>query len=204
MPFSIKNSNSPLNKNKKGFTLIELLIVIAILAVLMSVIVITINPAEMLKKSRDSRRVSDLDALRTALILYLSENLNGFPSAAASYAYISVPQATAGTTTAPYCGGTGKSCYATTTANYKNIDGTGWIPLNFKGLTFAAPLSALPTDPTNSTSSSLYYIFCASSSLTSFELNANFESSAYQALRGTDGGNTNSWYEIGSDLYILN
>ena len=203
MPFSIKNSNRSLNKNKKGFTLIELLIVIAILAVLMSVIIITINPAEMLRKSRDSRRVSDLDALRTALNLYLSENLNGFPSVADDYAYISVPQATAGTTTALYCGGTGKSCYATTTASYKNIDGTGWIPINFKGLTFAAPISALPTDPTNSTSSLLYYIFCASSSLTSFELDANFESNAYQSLKNTDGGSTSTWYEIGSDLNIL-
>lgn len=69
------SENNPLNQSsKKGFTLIELLIVIAILAVLMSVVVIAINPAEMLKKSRDTRRVSDLDGLRTALNLYLSED----------------------------------------------------------------------------------------------------------------------------------
>jgi len=58
---------------KKGFTLIELLVVIAILAVLMSVVVVTINPAEMLKKTRDTKRISDLDALRTALNLYLTD-----------------------------------------------------------------------------------------------------------------------------------
>ncbi len=68
------NPKNYFSQPTKGFTLIELLVVIAILAVLMSVVVITINPAEMLKKSRDSRRVSDLDALRTALNLYLSED----------------------------------------------------------------------------------------------------------------------------------
>jgi len=39
----------------------------------MSVVVVTINPAEMLKKTRDTKRISDLDALRTALNLYLTD-----------------------------------------------------------------------------------------------------------------------------------
>jgi len=41
-------------KYQRSFTLIELLVVIAILAVLMSIIVITLNPAEMLRKTRDT------------------------------------------------------------------------------------------------------------------------------------------------------
>jgi prepilin-type N-terminal cleavage/methylation domain-containing protein len=50
-----------------GFTLIELLAVIAILALLMSVIIISINPAEILKKTRDVRRITDLNTLHRAL-----------------------------------------------------------------------------------------------------------------------------------------
>ena len=81
-----------LDHNSKSFTLIELLVVIAILAVLMSVVVITINPAEMLKKTRDSKRVSDLDSLRTALNFYLTD-ANNFPSNVCdnSSIYVSLP-----------------------------------------------------------------------------------------------------------------
>ncbi|HPZ75277.1 MAG TPA: prepilin-type N-terminal cleavage/methylation domain-containing protein [Candidatus Pacearchaeota archaeon] len=55
------------NKNK-GFTLIELLVVIAIIAILAAVIMATTTGAQV--QARDSRRVSDLDSLRTALELY--------------------------------------------------------------------------------------------------------------------------------------
>ena len=55
------------SKSQASFTLIELLIVIAILAVLMSVIIITINPSEMLKRTRDTRRISDLKTLNNAI-----------------------------------------------------------------------------------------------------------------------------------------
>lgn len=181
----------------KGFTLIELLIVIAILAVLMSVIVITLNPSEMLKKSRDSRRLSDLSALRTALNVYLSENT--FGSTADDYAYVSIP-GSGGTCSQTYCGG--KSCYCTATANYRNITGNGWIPVALNSLTTGSPISSLPIDPTNS--GSYYYIFCASSSLTTYELNANLEAANNASLESGDGGNKSDWYEIGSDLSILN
>ncbi|MGB9847759.1 MAG: type II secretion system protein [Minisyncoccia bacterium] len=182
----------------KGFTLIELLIVIAILAVLMSVIVITLNPSEMLKKSRDSRRLSDLAALRTALNLYLSEDYNF--SGYTTYAYLSVPLASAGT-----CGSYGgRTAYCAALSNYRTIGTTGWLPINFSVLTLRSPISALPIDPTNSTSSGYYYVFAASSSLTTYELNANLESSAYASLETTDGGNNSTIYEIGSDLSILN
>ncbi len=56
------------NKQKKGFTLIELLVVIAIIAILAAVIMATTTGAQA--QARDSRRVSDLDSIRTALELY--------------------------------------------------------------------------------------------------------------------------------------
>src|SRR3990172_2771070 len=62
-----------LQKRKSGFTLLELLIVITILAILTLVVVLFINPVEMLKKARDVQRMSDMAVLRTAIVLYLQD-----------------------------------------------------------------------------------------------------------------------------------
>ncbi|MDE2213039.1 MAG: prepilin-type N-terminal cleavage/methylation domain-containing protein [Patescibacteria group bacterium] len=55
-------------KKARGFTLIELLVVIAIIAILASIILASLNTAR--SKSRDARRVSDIQEVRTALELY--------------------------------------------------------------------------------------------------------------------------------------
>ena len=60
---------------KKGFTLLELLIVIGILAILATVLIAVINPAELLRRARDTQRLSDLDALRSAISLFTPERL---------------------------------------------------------------------------------------------------------------------------------
>ena len=57
---------------KKGFTLLELLIVIAILAILASVTFVALNPAELLKKSRDAQRLADLAWVQTAINSYIA------------------------------------------------------------------------------------------------------------------------------------
>jgi len=46
-----------MNRNK-GFTLIELIVVIAIIGVLAGVLLIAINPAALLAKGRDAKRIS--------------------------------------------------------------------------------------------------------------------------------------------------
>ncbi|MDE2144982.1 MAG: prepilin-type N-terminal cleavage/methylation domain-containing protein, partial [Patescibacteria group bacterium] len=45
---------------RSSFTLIELLIVIAIIGILAAVVVLVLNPAQLLSQSRDSRRTQDL------------------------------------------------------------------------------------------------------------------------------------------------
>ncbi len=56
----------------KGFTLIELLVVIAILGILGAVLFVTIGGTPQ-RDARDSRRLSDLNNLTTAIALYQSE-----------------------------------------------------------------------------------------------------------------------------------
>ena len=62
------------NIRQKGFTLIELLVVIAIIGILSSVVLASLNDAR--QKSRDARRVSDINQLKLALELYYDSNGN--------------------------------------------------------------------------------------------------------------------------------
>lgn len=63
---------------KKGFTLIELLIVIAIIGILAAILFVSIGQQPLLR-SRDAKRLSDLDSLRTALALFYTNN-NLYPA----------------------------------------------------------------------------------------------------------------------------
>lgn len=60
---------------KKGFTLIELLVVIAIIAVLSTLSIVSLGNAR--QKSRDTRRVSDIRQIQTALEMYALNRTDG-------------------------------------------------------------------------------------------------------------------------------
>ena len=57
------------NNLYKAFTLIELLIVMAIIAVLATVLVIIINPAEYNRRTNDTKRLSDMQMIKSAIDL---------------------------------------------------------------------------------------------------------------------------------------
>ncbi len=57
---------------KKGFTLIELLVVIAIIGILATIASVSMGNAR--KKARDSKRLADVNQMKTALELYYNEN----------------------------------------------------------------------------------------------------------------------------------
>ncbi|MDD4477201.1 MAG: prepilin-type N-terminal cleavage/methylation domain-containing protein [Patescibacteria group bacterium] len=67
--------------NKKGFTLIELLVVIAILGLLSTLAVVALGSAR--EKARDSKRLSDLKQVQTALELYYTDQ-GAYPTATAA------------------------------------------------------------------------------------------------------------------------
>lgn len=157
-----------------GFILIELLMVIAILALLMSIIVITLNPTEMLKKSRDAKRMGELKVIDTALGIFQA-NKSTTSMGNASTTYVSIPASNSNCSDLGLPTGYTYSC--STSANYKKTDGTGWIPVNFNSLDIGSPLVTLPTDPTNSTSTGLYYTYNPGGS---WELTALFESNIYK------------------------
>ncbi len=66
-------------KQRKGFTLIELLVVLAIIGLLSTLAVVSLNNAR--QKSRDTKRVADMKTVQTALELYFSD-VGKYPVAA--------------------------------------------------------------------------------------------------------------------------
>ena len=172
--------------SKRGFTLVELLVVIGILAILTAAVVVVLNPAELLKQSRDAQRLSDFDALRSAISLYLSTaSVPSFGAANAAYAMVGAT-----------CHGLTMSCSTNTSTV---ITGGGWVPINFGELTsvgLPSPLSALPTDPTNS--GNYYYAGAFDVTDKYYELDSVLESNKYSGRMATDGGSSTTVYEVGN------
>ena len=63
-----------LPKSRSGFTLIELLVVIGILAVLLAITLIAINPARQFAQSNNTKRASDVNAILNAIHQYGADN----------------------------------------------------------------------------------------------------------------------------------
>ena len=60
--------------NQKGFTLIELLVVIGILAILLAITLIAINPARQFAQANNTKRSSDVNAILNAINQYMADN----------------------------------------------------------------------------------------------------------------------------------
>jgi len=149
-------------KSSKAFTLVEMLIVLGIVAILVAVVVSVLNPAEFFRQTRDSRRLSDLNQLDQALNLATLDNVS---MGTTSVVYVSIPvdgDPDCSSLGLPAIPGWTYACSDTT--NYRKVDGTGWVPVNFSALvTVPSALNVLPIDPTNSTSTGLYYTYVTGS-----------------------------------------
>lgn len=62
---------------QKGFTLIELLVVIGILAVLLAITLIAINPARQFEQANNTQRASDVNAILNAVWQYAIQEESG-------------------------------------------------------------------------------------------------------------------------------
>lgn len=162
--------HTPTRRNKRGFTLTELLLVIGIIGAVLIIVIVVINPIELLKQFRDRKRVAEINTLHAAVNLY-RENLRGVSLGVSSTVYISVPDPaiTTGTSTCPGMGlpslPDGWSYHCSNPNDFRKLDGTGWLPLNFQSLTIGSVLPSLLVDPTNTVSSGLYYTYVPGGSL---------------------------------------
>jgi len=196
---------------KKGFTLLELLIVVAIIAVLSTVLIVAINPAETLRKTRDTQRISDLASLKTAVGVYVTsiptpllDNVDNnlcVNGTGQETLWLSVPTATDDVVTNDVTPPAGFAWAQEATVSAASpVDGTGWIPVNLASITGGSPISNMPLDPVNDASittgahtstvsavnngAQIYRYTCEKNNV-QFEVNARLESTAY-GVGGTD------------------
>jgi prepilin-type N-terminal cleavage/methylation domain-containing protein len=192
---------------KKGFTLIELLVVIAILAILSVAVVLVLNPAELLRQSRDSTRISDLATINSSIGLFLADVRNPTWNTTTTCTSGTVAPAAPGPNTTSTC----------VTNSSIVVTGTGWVNVDFTAISTGSPLPKLPVDPVNDstsaacagTPSGCFYVYRASTTIGKYKLYANMESAKFKAggsndveSNSKDGGNSDSWYEIGGDMTL--
>ena len=168
-------------RRQKGFTLVEMLVVIAIIAILAGAVLLAINPVATMRKSRDTTRLSDLDSLRSAINIALTEG------------EIVLTDMTA---TGPTTSFTGTQA----------VDGSGYVtytPVVGKtGLGRYIP--ALPLDPTNDNTLTPALVYSFQSTADNYEINAVLEYADNEVKMRTDGGDNDDVYEVGTALNIIN
>lgn len=167
--------------SQKAFTLIELLVVITIMAILLVVVYLLINPTEFVKRSRDAGRLSELASMRAAINVAVQE-------ATSSSAMVLCVGSTAP------CNGVSSDSSATS----RKTDGNGWMKVNVSS-TKSVSLPTLPVDPLNSG----VYVYRYASDGDTWEIDTTLESQQQSGKMATDGGNCDTKYEVGSNLTLL-
>lgn len=145
---------------KKGFTVLEFLVILGILAVVGTVFVFLLNPAERMREARDAQRIIDITELKKAISLYLT--------------IVEKPDLDAR--------GNCENEYKSTNGSVA-VDGSGWLPINFDLMPGGSTLSKLPIDPINDATH--YYSYKCNPTGLKFELNAKMESERYNSSTGS-------------------
>jgi prepilin-type N-terminal cleavage/methylation domain-containing protein/uncharacterized protein (TIGR02145 family) len=188
-----------------GFTLIEVLIVMSILAVLSTFTVLVLNPAQILAENRDFTRLNDIKVLDNAIKLSKARG-SIVDSTFEKIVYISLLDTD--NDTAEDCkldysdlptlaSGWIYRCAVSKdgSANLRNVNSTGWLPINFNIIPdIQPPLNLLPIDPDNNVNS--YYAYGYDLNKKDYAITSIMLSDKYRGgIALTDGGNWNIAYE---------
>jgi len=216
-------SNHPFQLRSKSFTLVELLITIGIIAILSTLLLTVLNPWEMIARSRDTKRITELKELAQNISLLIAQDFTGNISLGnLNTVYVSLPS------DQPNCSDLGLPAlpapwvyHCSNSNNFRKTDSSGWLPINFSQ-GGAIQLSALPLDPQNTYTQNLtnrddLFFTYAVGADSEFELNAKTESIKYGFKDRdmfpiinpatydnplSDGGD-NGLYETGSLLTLI-
>ncbi|MDO8602030.1 MAG: hypothetical protein Q7R62_02815, partial [bacterium] len=148
-------------------------------------------------QARDSRRVEDLNNIRSAINFYLTTvttpSLEAGAGVCGTNYWGTVAGATESFTGTPSL----QAQYGT------GVDGTGWVPVDFTAISGGSPLAVLPNDPLGTDTAAQSYTYQCNTAAVTFEINANMESTRYTTapdnLEDADGGDVTTIYEVGND-----
>ncbi|GIW66842.1 MAG: hypothetical protein KatS3mg095_0740 [Candidatus Parcubacteria bacterium] len=197
---------------KKGFTLLELIATLSVLGIISTIVINLIKPIDIIKCSRDTQRINDLNSLNSAISYYLSEITNpdldgpyftnsGFDESSSSL-FVSVPKSKESTSTSLFYENKNWLIIQPSSTNFSYlINGQGWLPINFLDLQQRA-INILPVDPINTFNKNYFYSYAFKRSAKSYELNAKFECPKFIQLAKSDGGDSDL-FEVGTDINII-
>ena len=160
-----------------GFTLVELLLVIVIIGVVVSLVVLLLNPGELMKRSRDKSRISDFEELQTAINVVLHE---------------SVVEGSV------LCNGASPPCSGRSDYEGRVLTGSGWVKVDFTQQT-TINFATLPVDPINNV---IHHYVYYSNGL-DYEINGSLESEQLKVKMTKDGGDNVDQYEFGTKLNLI-
>jgi prepilin-type N-terminal cleavage/methylation domain-containing protein len=81
----IQHSTFNIQHFQRGFTLIELIIVIAILSILATTLIMTLNPTDQFSKALDAKRKLELSQVQKALESYYQDHDGKYPVSDSTY-----------------------------------------------------------------------------------------------------------------------
>lgn len=188
----------------RGFTLIELLVVIGIIAILAAVVILTLQPAELLSQARDGTRLAEVASINKAIGFAIAQD-SGIGLGSAATVYLSLPDQNSNcsnySSQLPPLGGSWQY-HCAPLSTLQSVNGNGWLPINFSNLGMV-PLDVLPTDPINDAARGLYYMY-----IPGYEIDAKMESAKFintgiSDKESTDGGDDPDIFEVGTKLSSL-
>ncbi|OGM21226.1 hypothetical protein A2714_05465 [Candidatus Woesebacteria bacterium RIFCSPHIGHO2_01_FULL_38_9] len=134
-----------LTKVKSGFTLIEILVAVAIVGILSTIMIVSVNPGRQLAKARDTERQTHLVGILSAILQYSQEHSGDLPDTDGDPATSNFP-------TTATCIGTDVSCFDLAGAGET---GETIVPVFMVAMP-EDPKYADPTDPQSDTGYTIY------------------------------------------------
>jgi prepilin-type N-terminal cleavage/methylation domain-containing protein len=175
---------------QKAFTLIELLIVIGILGVLLTAVIVNINPLEAQRKARDTVRLKDMAELESILVQLINDG-------------VTIPAASSGDL------GNASGASSATASRTTNCTSTSTSP-NWLGIDVCNYAKSVPIDPRNTqsitaigTTTSQTAAYSARVSSGNYEVRTFLESPSNLSKLTSDGGEDNAHFELFSSNSLL-